>query len=553
MKPSLHPLAAALALALLAPPALADEREALESLRATTLNLINALVDSGAITRQRADELIKSAQARPAAVWGTPARPVDTPNAVRVPYVPEVVRNQIRDEVKNDVIAQAKAERWAEPNKLPGWLDRFEFYGDVRVRGQADLYADDNTAPIDYDLSLDRSSGLTTRHAELADSGRLDGNTRDSVPTLRLRARLGVIARVSESTSAEIRLASGSNNSATSTNQTLGNGLGKYSFWLDRASIDHTAAPWLSVSAGRMANPWQDSELAWDEDLNFDGIALKLRLPQRPELGAYATVGAFPLYSESQPRRPNATWLYGGQVGLAWALSADTRVKASLALYQFHNLEGIKESDSELDPVSLSPITATYGDSAYPSGLRRKGNTLFRINAPSDAGSTLWGLASRFRPVHASVGVELRQFFPTLVTVSADYLKNTAFDRTEILARTGVALGDGKDDGYQLKLTLGTPTVRYRGDWNASLAWRYLGSDVMPDGFVDSDFGLGGTNQRGFVLGGSYGLDSRTALTLRYLAAKSIDSTTMRTPTLLNPGAGRLAVDVLQADIQVRF
>ena len=49
-----------LASALLSAPVWAeDSRASLEALRQTTLNLINALVDSGAITRQKADELIK--------------------------------------------------------------------------------------------------------------------------------------------------------------------------------------------------------------------------------------------------------------------------------------------------------------------------------------------------------------------------------------------------------------------------------------------------------------------------------------------------------------
>ncbi len=61
-----------------------------------------------------------------------------------MPYVPEAVKQQIRDEVKADVLAQAKQERWGEPGALPGWVDRFTFSGDIRLRGQADRFPSDN-------------------------------------------------------------------------------------------------------------------------------------------------------------------------------------------------------------------------------------------------------------------------------------------------------------------------------------------------------------------------------------------------------------------------
>ena len=57
-------LALAMTLALAGGPGLAyaDERGDLEQLRATTLSLIEALVETGAITRERADKLIGDAE-----------------------------------------------------------------------------------------------------------------------------------------------------------------------------------------------------------------------------------------------------------------------------------------------------------------------------------------------------------------------------------------------------------------------------------------------------------------------------------------------------------
>ena len=90
------------------------------------------------------------------------------------------------------------------------------------------------------------------------------------------------------------------------------------------------------------------------------------------------------------------------------------------------------------------------------------------------------------------------------------------------------------------------PQVKEARDWQVSAAYRYLGSDAVVDGFTDSDFGLGGTNMKGYTLGLQYGLDRDVALGLRWVSADSIDSFT------LNP-ADRYSVNVMQADVNVRF
>src|SRR6185312_4603705 len=142
-----------LALAGAVAPAMADDLQELRSLRETTIALVNALVQQGVLTREKADELIRQAEqagktagAPPAgaATAGTPGatsasgapQPVP-PGVIRVPYVPQVVRDEIRDEVKQEVMAQAQREHWWEPGTLPEWLERISFLGDARFGGHA--------------------------------------------------------------------------------------------------------------------------------------------------------------------------------------------------------------------------------------------------------------------------------------------------------------------------------------------------------------------------------------------------------------------------------
>lgn len=525
-------------------PALADDRESLETLRETTLNLIDALVEQGIFSREKADAMVKAAQSKAAKTVTREKAKSAAP--VRVQYVPETVKNEIRDQLRQEVLAQAKAERWAEPNAVPSWLDRIKWEGDVRVRYQLDDYAKSNTDALSYILAaagsnptgseVTRSAGFLSNNGSAATA-----NTQEDRDRYRLRARLGILAKVSDDWSAGVRLATGNTTDRVSTNQTMGQDFNKYQLMVDRAYLKYDPLEWLSATGGRIPNPWFSTDLVWDEDLNFEGFATTIKPSfANGDFRPFLTLGAFPLREDSPPTRPNR-WMAGVQAGAKWNFSQNSRFTVGLAMYEFDKLEARAERDADYLAGS-----ASYGQYEYGSGLRQKGNTLFRTNASSDTGATIWGLASKFRPVNLTASLDLAHFDPVHVVLTADYVKNIAFDRDEIQRRTGVALTDGKDYGYLFKLAVGMPKLEKRHDWQGSFAYRYLGSDATVDAFTDSDFGLGGTNLKGYQLGLNYGVDQNAWLSLRWMSAESIESFS------LNP-AHRFGVDLLQADVNVRF
>jgi hypothetical protein len=321
---------------------------------------------------------------------------------------------------------------------------------------------------------------------------------------------------------------------------------------VDRAFIKYDPADWLSATGGRIPNPWFSTDLVWDENLNFEGMAATLKPSfANNTIKPFLTVGAFPIKEENPPAS-KGRWMYGIQGGTQWDLSPKTRFKVGLAAYSFKNFEGQVESNSSLwDPGTgfFVPFTANYGQYEYGASLRQKGNTLFVTNAQLDtAATTYWGLSSRFRPVNLTASADLAQFDPVHVVMTGDWVRNTAFNRGEILARTQgrVNLVDGSNTGYQYKLMLGMPQVKDARDWQVSAAYRYLGSDAVVDAFTNPDFGGGGTNLKGYILGLQYGIDRNATFGLRWFSADSIDSFS------LNP-AHRFSQDVLQADITVHF
>jgi len=60
------------------------------------------------------------------------------------------------------------------------------------------------------------------------------------------------------------------------------------------------------------------------------------------------------------------------------------------------------------------------------------------------------------------------------------------------------------------------------------------------DAFADSDFHLGGTDAKGWILGGSYGLADNTWLRARWLSTDEIDG-------------APLSIDTVQVDLNSKF
>ncbi|MFH1869387.1 MAG: putative porin [Pseudomonadota bacterium] len=555
-------------------PALANERESLEALRQTTINLIDALVEQGVFSRDKADAMIKAAEKKAAATAKESAKA--EAGRVRVQYVPEIVKTEIREQLKQEVLAQARTERWAEPNAIPQWVDTIKIEGDLRLSYRLDKFAKDNATPANFAFesfndfvqtntlpgALGGVGGVSgagaeagqTRAADLASVNSLgvaNANSQQHRERLRLRARLGILARISEQWGAGLRLATGSTTDRVSTNQTLGQDFNKYSLLVDRAFLKYDPVDWFSVTGGRIPNPWFSTDLMWDDDLNFEGLAATFKpVFDNGAIKPFLTVGAFPIKEENQPAS-QGRWMHGIQGGTQWDFNTSTRLKIGVAWYGFRNFEGRVEDTSSLDVAgaTFKPMATNYGQYEYSRNLRQKGNTLFRTNALGDTGTvSYWGLASRFRPLNLTAALDLAHFDPVHMVLTGDWVKNTAFDRGEILSRTQgrINLTDGKNYGYNYKLTLGMPKIKDARDWQVSAAYRFLGSDAVVDAFTDSDFGLGGTNMKGYTLGLQYGIDRNAALGLRWISADSIDSFTM------NP-AHRFSVDVMQADVNVRF
>lgn len=562
------------------------------------INLISLLIKQGTITPERGMELLQQAQGEAARAHGNieqaasnagvtpPPPPPAPPGVVRVPYVPETVRKQIAEQVRNEIMGQAKAEGWAAPsNAAPDWTRRITISGDIRVRSQSNLFSKLNADNIlDY-AAINATSGGFDFLNDAGNNMPFLNTRQDRINRLRLRARLGIDADINKYVRAGIRIATGDDTSPISTNENLGGGLAKRDIWLDRAFVELRPVKGVNLAFGRFDNPFWNTNLLFDDDLNFDGVAATVSADHllSDNLRLSLTGGAFPLdfgsadhpdTSQTKSSYPSK-WLLSGQIRADYQMDNGLEIGLGAAYHHFRNVQGRLS-----EPCLFAGLTVPLGSNdpveCSTDGTRaffpRKGNTYFFVrqlvypsNDISGPGSEkqYLGLVQRFHVLDFNASVA----FPVSDTIKAElfgeYIKNLAFDRgrncrygslhgpvTNVIttalnndnACTAVdpATVASGDYGWLAGFQVGHPDPRKWGEWAFAANYRYLQTDATLDSLTESEFHLGGTNTKGYTIEGTLGLLPGTSLTARWMSANEITG-------------APLSIDVLQVDLSAEF
>lgn len=539
-----------------------------------TINLINRLVQKGILTQAEAAEMIQQAEADAAKVAGNtkaeapplPAEPSPEEEAT-ITYIPEVVRNQMRDQIQQELLAQAREEKWSE-KATPDWTSKFRLFGDIRVRSENTMFPNSN-APADFFPNFNSINTGAPYDASISNTQMYPQyNVDQDRHRTRLRARVGTDITLGDGFNAGVRIATGESNSPTSPNQTFGASGGnfsKYSLWLDRAFISYDAGPGdgeeLTFLGGRFDNPFMSTEIMWDDDLGFDGLALRGKVRMTDDVSTFFSGGYFPVYNTDFNFASNQTakfestdkWLSGAQFGIEWKIATDLTAKVSVAYYDYSNIQG--QLSEKYIPVTDKDAGST--DSLRPSFAQR-GNTYIPLRnidnstATNDFGNKYqyqyYGLASKFRNLTGNARIDYDGFddissSPVRISLVGEVIKNTAFDVNKSKAINN--FGDnnnyeGGDEAWNLAFIVGNPALESVGDWQASLGYRYVESDAVVDAFTDSDFGGGGTNVKGFTLSGTMALSKAVRCSLRWSSADEV-------------AGPPLSSDILQVDLNAKF
>ena len=461
--------------------------------------------------------------AAPAAPAGVAGDAASSPNAaaagatraaagtVRVPYIPEFMRKELKEEIRLELAAQAFREGWSGPGSIPGWVRGLEWEGDLRLRAQFDRFANDNAETLSIaDTNRNRSLSLL--------------NVSEDRDRMRFRARIGLNAKIDSNWSGGVRLTTGSATDPLSSNQTLGNFNNRYAVLIDRAYIRYKFGDQFNAVAGRFGNPWFGTDLLWANDLSFDGVAVQWTPQITPEIRGFATAAAMPVQEIELASADK--WLFGAQVG-ATLPSAPTSIggKVGLGFFRYLNMVGKSNAANS----SLNDFTAP--------AFVQKGNTTFNIS--SDANRPLLALASEYQLLNLTGQADFPSIGGKRVILTGDYVHNFGFDRRAVSARVGADV-EGQVDAWHLRAAFGNAEIKALHDWQVSMAYKRIERDAVLDAFTDSDFRLGGTDAKGFVLGGSYGLGKNTAAAVRFFSGDALSGPP-------------LSIDVLQFDLNVRF
>ncbi len=552
-----------------------------------TINLINRLVQRGALTQADATDLIRLAEQDAQIARGQAQALAETQEAVRqqaaaapapagedeyrVTYIPEVVKEQIRDQLRTEVLSQARSENWAAPHQSPEWTQRIKLFGDIRMRQDNIMFpaGNNNTGvfpnfnAVNTGLPFDTSGG-----AGFSPKLNVDQNRERT----RLRMRLGFDIDLEDGFTAGIRMATGGNNSPVSTNQTLGSAssgsagqggnFSKYELWLDRAFIKYEASLLphanLLVLLGRFDNPFMtSSQIMWDEDVGLDGIAFKLTSPWQQGFKTFFTGGAFPVFNSDMnfPAAGGSTidnsakyqsynkYLLAAQFGVEFKITDDIEAKMSLGYYDWKNIEG--RLSAPYVPLGVNDAGST--DNSRPL-FAQKGNTYRPIRNITPTGLNgfgttnqfqYFGLASEFRQIAWAGRLDFNHFEPLQVSLLGEYVKNMAFDRSAIntfaVNNGGAGAFAGGDTAWYLGMNVGKAITAFdqRGDWAAGIGYRYVESDAVVDGFTDSVFGGGGTNMEGYTLSAAMALSKRTMMRVAYMSASQVAGPVLKTDVIL--------------------
>jgi hypothetical protein len=173
-----------------------------------------------------------------------------------------------------------------------------------------------------------------------------------------------------------------------------------------------------------------------------------------------------------------------------------------------------------------------------------------------------FGLATPYNILSANARLEYRHWEPFVVSLSGEWDQNLAFNSQNVMTAgptpsaannynetliqgpvNNINSGgnyNGGNNAWIAQIKVGSGALQKRWDWDLGLSYRYVESDAVIDGFCDSDFGGGGTNLKGWAVGGNLALSKNVFIGARWMNANGIAGPTYK-------------ADILQLDLNARF
>jgi hypothetical protein len=325
-----------------------------------------------------------------------------------------------------------------------------------------------------------------------------------------VRVRFGVLAKVNDTINAKLQFSTtnNGNDSARSTNQTLGTSWDKKPLSIDQAYVEWKPNPMVNVQLGKTPLPWTTTaSYFWDKDLTAEGAAF--RFVRGPFFaGAYYDWLNERNSGSSQAASADAT-MAGFQVGFKQSFGNSTLTAAA----GYFDLNGVQDQIVKFSQTSTADLSTATGpatgivttktcaiDGAFGNGSgtgdNSFGNTTYTGLAPQVDTLTFpcTRLLSDFNVITGLVQFDTKiGAYPFSVFV--DYMKNNAAKVNPTVKRT---LDTASAVGFTFNKAGAART------WEISTVYEQNGKDAVFGQFVDSDFGGGATDAKGFAFKGAW-------------------------------------------------
>ena len=397
---------------------------------------------------------------------------------------------EIKQEVSEEAARMAKArvgETKDNTATFPGgaWLNTVKWSGDLRLRHETE-----------------RKQPAVDRNRE------------------RFRLRFGFVATPWDPLDIGVRLATGADSNPTSTNQTFTGSFDKKNIYVDQAYGKYT--PWkdgsgilagLSAIGGKMENPFVTipEGVVWDGDVTPEGVALQWKsqnpipvlerlIPVKP----FVNIGGFAITEINADAGDPGVFGYqlGGDVDLPWWKAT---FQPAVAYYNFTGIRGI--STANVTTAPLGNTTVTKGAATYFAADYNLIDVQAKLAVPDILGQPVALLAN--------------------YTYNDDDKKNAAEENVD-------------DDGaYTAGIEVGKVTEKF-GSWQLFGFRKRVETDAAFGALSDSDFGGGGTNHKGYIMGARMGLNKWASVGVKYFRTDEIEGTQNR-------------FDTFQADLQLKY
>ena len=435
--------------------------------------------------------------------------------------------------------------------KLSDSLTELRLYGDVRLRFQHD-----NT-----DYQVDPAIPAGTH------KGGPTGSQRDR---FRLRLRLDADFKLADNWFGGVQLQTGYG--ADTANQTLENGFSNYSIFISRAYLGYAPTEWLTLTGGKVPNPFYTTELVWDNDINPSGFTEQLAFHKlfgaAADAGGYDKDGKvvagtaqaspweltlvagqfiFDDNNEGGGRDPGIkdhdqttdAWLFETQLIGAYRFSPN--VKATIAPAWMVYTAGSVSVPSSITTANGDFNTVSFSDSKTVSGATRN---LSIINVPGDLSLQIakvpvkvyWDFA--YNLDGRARAEETYQLVTPVVGGLPGQTRGLHRTRDDFAWLAGFQVGEN----------------RKKGDLSLLANYREIGVSAVDPNLTDNEFALGFQNMKGFRLALSYNLSNSAVFSLNYYGAWNLDrSLTGGEATGGNAIANANAVQNFQVDLNVKF